>query len=101
MLSEVRCKFRITAVLLAPYLYNHFLTFQVLQRHNMNVVQEIKRINAREQQFNKIVGGSSGSWHDDYRDSHYIFVGGLPYELTEGDLLIVFSQYAQFYSRFL
>jgi RNA recognition motif-containing protein len=25
-------------------------------------------------------------------DSAYVFVGGLPYELTEGDVLTVFSQ---------
>uniref|UniRef100_A0A3P9KUG5 RRM domain-containing protein n=2 Tax=Oryzias latipes TaxID=8090 RepID=A0A3P9KUG5_ORYLA len=33
------------------------------------------------------------SWHSEYRDSAWIFVGGFPYELTEGDLLCVFSQY--------
>lgn len=33
--------------------------------------------------------------HDDFKDSAYIFVGGLPYELTEGDVLCVFSQYGE------
>lgn len=35
---------------------------------------------------------SKTSWHDQYRDSAWIFVGGLPYDLTEGDLICVFSQ---------
>lgn len=29
-------------------------------------------------------------------DSAYIFIGGLNYELTEGDVITVFSQYAQY-----
>jgi RNA-binding motif X-linked protein 2 len=32
------------------------------------------------------------SWHDQYKDSAWIFVGGLPYDLTEGDVICVFSQ---------
>lgn len=32
------------------------------------------------------------SWHDQYKDSAWIFVGGLPYDLTEGDLICIFSQ---------
>ena len=35
------------------------------------------------------------SWHDRYRHSAYVFAGGLPYELTEGDVLAVFSQYGE------
>ena len=26
-------------------------------------------------------------------DSAYVFVGGLPYDLTEGDVITIFSQY--------
>jgi RNA-binding motif protein, X-linked 2 len=33
--------------------------------------------------------------HDDFKDSAYIFVGGIPYELTEGDIICVFSQYGE------
>lgn len=33
------------------------------------------------------------SWHDQYKDSAWVFVGGLPYDLTEGDLICIFSQY--------
>jgi len=38
---------------------------------------------------------SKTSWHDEYKDSAYIFVGGLDYALTEGDILAVFSQYGE------
>lgn len=35
------------------------------------------------------------SWHDRFKHSAYIFTGGLPFELTEGDVLAVFSQYGE------
>uniref|UniRef100_A0A2L2YHD0 RNA-binding motif protein, X-linked 2 n=1 Tax=Parasteatoda tepidariorum TaxID=114398 RepID=A0A2L2YHD0_PARTP len=35
------------------------------------------------------------SWHDIYKDSAWIFIGGLAYGLTEGDVLAVFSQYGE------
>lgn len=34
-----------------------------------------------------------GSWHTDYRDTAFIYFGGLPYELTEGDVITIFSQF--------
>ncbi|XP_002064974.3 RNA-binding motif protein, X-linked 2 [Drosophila willistoni] len=40
-------------------------------------------------------GAGKKSWHDMYRDSAWIFVGGFPYTLTEGDLVCVFSQYGE------
>ncbi|OZJ04857.1 hypothetical protein BZG36_02629 [Bifiguratus adelaidae] len=58
----------------------------------MNVVKEIQRINQREAARGV---GESGSWHEQYKDSAYIYVGGLPYELTEGDVICVFSQYGE------
>ena len=33
--------------------------------------------------------------HDDFKDSAYIYIGGIPYELTEGDIICVFSQYGE------
>lgn len=33
------------------------------------------------------------SWHDDYKNSQYIYVGSLPYDVSEEDLKTVFSQY--------
>ncbi|CAI6361310.1 unnamed protein product [Macrosiphum euphorbiae] len=35
------------------------------------------------------------SWHDEYKSSAWIFVGGLPYDLSEGDLMSIFSQYGE------
>lgn len=39
--------------------------------------------------------GQKSSWHDQYKGSAWIFVGGLPYDLTEGDIICVFSQYGE------
>ncbi|KIL70344.1 hypothetical protein M378DRAFT_7215 [Amanita muscaria Koide BX008] len=57
----------------------------------MNVVKEIDRINQRELD----LGVQGASWHDDYKDSAYIFIGGLHYDLTEGDVITMFSQYGE------
>ena len=35
------------------------------------------------------------SWHADYADSAYIYVGGLDTRLTEGDVITIFSQYGE------
>lgn len=35
------------------------------------------------------------SWHQQYKDSAWIFIGGLNYDLTEGDVICVFSQYGE------
>ena len=37
--------------------------------------------------------GTSRSWHREYEDSAWVYVGGLPYDLTEGDVICIFSQY--------
>ncbi|KAH9943191.1 uncharacterized protein BXZ73DRAFT_40667, partial [Epithele typhae] len=55
-----------------------------------SVVREINKINEKELELD-----SKGSWHDEYKDSAYIFVGGLPRELTEGDVITIFSQYGE------
>jgi RNA-binding motif X-linked protein 2 len=35
------------------------------------------------------------SWHADYKDSAYIYIGGLDIDLTEGDVITIFSQYGE------
>jgi RNA-binding motif X-linked protein 2 len=35
----------------------------------------------------------SASWHADYRDTAYIYVGGLPFDVSEGDIVTIFSQF--------
>lgn len=38
---------------------------------------------------------SEASWHADYRDTAYIYIGGLPFDLTEGDVVTIFSQFGE------
>lgn len=53
-------------------------------------VKNITKLNEREQAL-----GFKVSWHDQYKDSAWLFLGGLPYDLTEGDVLCVFSQFGE------
>lgn len=55
-------------------------------------VKRIQSINAKE----VAQGISDGaSWHAKYKDSAYLYVGGVPFGLSEGDLLAVFAQYGE------
>ncbi|TFK25986.1 RNA-binding domain-containing protein [Coprinopsis marcescibilis] len=56
----------------------------------MNVVREINAINEKELEL-----GLTASWHDEYKDSARIFAGGLHSDLTEGDVITIFSQYGE------
>ncbi|KAM3083892.1 RNA-binding protein Cwf29 [Clarireedia jacksonii] len=58
----------------------------------MNSIRQIQELNKRE-----LEQGipPSASWHTDYRDTAYIYIGGLPFELSEGDVLTIFSQYGE------
>lgn len=53
-------------------------------------IRNISRLNQQELDNNIPI---SASWHQDFRDTAYIFFGGLPFDITEGDILIIFSQY--------
>ncbi|KAI4178543.1 MAG: hypothetical protein L6R41_008342 [Letrouitia leprolyta] len=35
------------------------------------------------------------SWHRDHADSAYIYIGGLEYNLSEGDIVTIFSQFGE------
>ena len=59
----------------------------------MNVIEEIKRINKLELQ-NGVVN-TSASWHDKYKQSAWVYVGNLPKQLSEGDILAVMSQWGE------
>ena len=69
----------------------------------MNRVKEVERINARDLQLQLRADtvGDAGkwdvnkSWHAQYKDSAYVYVGGLPHDLSEGDLIVVFSQFGE------
>ncbi|KAI0019976.1 hypothetical protein F4780DRAFT_770937 [Xylariomycetidae sp. FL0641] len=58
----------------------------------MNQIRAIQALNKRE-----IENGvpPNASWHTDYRDTAFINFGGLPYELSEGDIVTIFSQYGE------
>lgn len=56
----------------------------------MNSARQTQRCNDYELQRGITVG--RGSWHDEFKNSSYIYVGNLDDELTEGDILSVFSQ---------
>ncbi|KAM3910704.1 RNA-binding motif protein, X-linked 2 [Leptodactylus fuscus] len=61
----------------------------------MNPLTKVKLINELNAREAKLGVKDSVSWHNDYKDSAWIFMGGLPYELTEGDIICVFSQYGE------
>ncbi|KAI1449107.1 hypothetical protein F5Y02DRAFT_373189 [Annulohypoxylon stygium] len=58
----------------------------------MNQIRAIQALNKRE-----IENGvpPEASWHTDYRDTAFINFGGLPYELSEGDIITIFSQFGE------
>lgn len=56
----------------------------------MNAIRKINDINLAELECGT---SDEASWHYDYRDSPYIFIGGLPFDIAEPDLLTIFSQY--------
>ena len=56
----------------------------------MNTIKQINQINQKE--LNSQTSYKS-SWHYDYRDTNYLYIGNIPYNLTTKDLIIIFSQY--------
>ncbi|KAJ6446901.1 RNA binding domain-containingprotein [Purpureocillium lavendulum] len=58
----------------------------------MNKIRAIQSLNKKE-----IEQGISpdASWHADYRDTAFVYFGGLPYELSEGDVITIFSQFGE------
>ncbi len=74
----------------------------------MNKIKQIRELNKRELEegmwvlfsgstviLTDIYSSPEGSWHADYRDTAYIYIGGLPFELSEGDIITIFSQYGE------
>ena len=55
-------------------------------------IKAIARLNEEELKLGIL---TKGSWHERYQQSSYIHIGGLPYEMNEGDIAIVFSQYGE------
>ncbi|KAL1513740.1 hypothetical protein ABEB36_003110 [Hypothenemus hampei] len=59
----------------------------------MNYLTNVKNITKLSEQ--ELYSSGRTSWHDQYRDSAWIYVGGLPFDLTEGDIICIFSQYGE------
>ena len=62
----------------------------------MNRLTQVRNLN--EQRLQEVragygVAGSGGSYHERFRGSAYVYVGGLSYKLTEGDVMAVMEQY--------
>ncbi|CAI7648659.1 unnamed protein product [Penicillium manginii] len=58
----------------------------------MNSIREVQKLNKLELE-NAVP--PEASWHADYRDTAYIYIGGLPFDLSEGDIVTIFSQYGE------
>jgi RNA-binding motif X-linked protein 2 len=75
----------------------------------MNSIRQIQELNKRELENGVYVpyllthtlprlttcSSPDASWHADYRDTAYIYIGGLPFELSEGDIITIFSQFGE------
>lgn len=56
----------------------------------MNSIRKVNEINQKELANNV---SDDASWHYDYRDTQYIFIGSLHTDLKEEDVIKIFSQY--------
>ena len=56
----------------------------------MTNIKNVERYNKLE--LERGIAGTDLSWHHQYRDSAWIFIGGINYDLSEGDVVCVFSQ---------
>ena len=56
---------------------------------NINTIQKYTEL-----ELTKLIPPDA-SWHRDYKDSAYVFVSNLHYDMNEGDVSVVFSQYGE------
>lgn len=56
-------------------------------------MRNIKKLSEKELEMGSMTGSSS--WHNMYKESSWIFIGGLNFDLTEGDVICVFSQFGE------
>ncbi|GKA51355.1 hypothetical protein Tco_0744551 [Tanacetum coccineum] len=54
----------------------------------LTLVKSIQNINLKEASLGI---SEDASWHAKYKDFAYVYVGRIPFDLTEGDLLAVFT----------
>ncbi|KAM7457232.1 hypothetical protein BLSTO_02007 [Blastocystis sp. subtype 1] len=58
----------------------------------MNKINEILHLNAAETEQNVPF---TSSWHQTYKDCPWVYFGGLSSELSEGDIICMFSQWGE------
>eukprot|EP01134_Creolimax_fragrantissima_P001885 CFRG1885T1 len=76
------------------HLFN--LALRIVLPHMSNGVFRVKGVqDINDSELKSRVAGTSASWHEQYRSSAYIYVGGLDYNLTEGDIICIFSQFGE------
>ncbi|EMG46913.1 hypothetical protein G210_2820, partial [Candida maltosa Xu316] len=56
----------------------------------MNTIKQINQINQKELNSNT---SYTASWHYEYRDTNYLYLGNIPFNIVEKDIIIIFSQY--------
>lgn len=56
----------------------------------MNSIHKINAINQKELDLDT---SDDASWHADYKDTAYVYIGNLHHDLKEEDILKIFSQY--------
>ncbi|XP_061755131.1 RNA-binding motif protein, X-linked 2-like [Nerophis ophidion] len=61
----------------------------------MNPLTKVKLINELNEREAHLGINEKASWHSEYKDSAWVYIGGFPYELSEGDIICVFSQYGE------
>lgn len=64
-----------------------------LGEESMNPLTSVKQIQSINSKESDLEISDEASWHNNYKDSPYVFVGGISHDLTGGDLLAVFAQY--------
>uniref|UniRef100_A0A914IDU1 RRM domain-containing protein n=1 Tax=Globodera rostochiensis TaxID=31243 RepID=A0A914IDU1_GLORO len=62
--------------------------------NRLTKIESLNKINEKELSLG-ISGDLGKSWHQKYADSAWIYIGNLPFDLNEGDVLAVFSQYGE------
>jgi RNA-binding motif X-linked protein 2 len=58
----------------------------------MNNIRAIQKLNEEEA---RLGISENASWHAEYKDSAYIVVTGIPFDLNEGDIIVVCSQFGE------
>ncbi|KAL8498815.1 hypothetical protein ACS0TY_021956 [Phlomoides rotata] len=76
--------------ILRPLVHFLILGQNCIPMNPLTLVKRIQNINKKESNLGL---SEEASWHAKYKDSAYVFVGGIPFDLTEGDLLAMFAQY--------